>query len=370
VPKAVAAQCASFDAGGRARLSPRRTHRHVATLASRPGVDRAAARSRPERSEALMARRVLVLGGTGFIGRAFAWRCAAHGLSLKLTVVTRALAHGAELRPLSNLELVHGNVHDPATLARLVAGADVVVNLVAILHGRAQQFERVHVELPRQLGRACQEAGVGHIVHVSALGADAQAPSLYLRSKAAGEEALRAAGVPLTVLRPSIVFGAEDRFLNLFARMQRVLPLVPLAGAQARMQPVWVRDVAQALWACAMRGAAAAGTYEAVGPDVYTLAELVRLAGRRIGRARPQWALPSPLGWLQAWLLEHAPGRTLMSRDNLRSLQVDSVASGRWPTLQALGIEPATIAQAWAQEQGDAALMGQMLHWRSAHRDV
>jgi NADH dehydrogenase len=317
-----------------------------------------------------MAGRVLVLGGTGFIGRAFAWRCAAHGLSLKLTVVTRALTRGAELRPLSNVELVQGNVHDPAALARWVAGADLVVNLVAILHGRAQQFERVHVELPRQLGRICQEAGVGHIVHVSALGADAQAPSLYLRSKAAGEEALRAAGVPLTVLRPSIVFGDEDRFLNLFARMQRLLPLVPLASAHARMQPVWVRDVAQALWVCAMRGVSAAGIYEAVGPEVHTLGELVRLAGRRIGRARPHGALPSALGWALAWLLEHAPGPTLMSRDNLRSLQVDSVASGREPTLQALGIEPASIAQAWAQEQGDAALMGELLHWRAAQRDV
>ena len=316
-----------------------------------------------------MVRRVVVLGGTGFIGRAFAWRCAVHGLSLKLTVVTRALAHGAELRPLSNLELVRADVHQPAELARVVAGADAVVNLVAILHGRAADFECVHVELPRQLGRVCREAGVPHIVHVSALGADANAPSLYLRSKAAGEEALRAAGVPLTVLRPSIVFGAEDHFLNLFARMQRVLPLIPLAGALSRMQPVWVRDVAQALWACVERRVAAAGVYEAVGPEIYRLTELVSLAGRRVGHERAQWALPDALGWVQAWLLEHVPGPTLMSRDNLRSLQVDSVASGQVPTLEALGITPASIMQAWAEEQGDAALMGELLRWRAVRRD-
>lgn len=316
-----------------------------------------------------MARRVVVLGGTGFIGRAFAWRCAAHGLSLKLTVVTRAMAHGAELRPLSNLELVQADVHDPAALARVVAGADAVVNLIAILHGSAAQFERVHVELPRRLGMACRDAGVSHIVHVSALGADANAPSMYLRTKAAGEEALRAAGVPLTVLRPSIVFGAEDHFLNLFARMQRVLPLIPLAGSLSRMQPVWVRDVAQALWACIERGTAAAGIYEAVGPEIYRLTELVSLAGRRVGHERAQWALPDALGWLQAWLLEHAPGPTLMSRDNLRSLQVDTIASGDWPTLEALGIAPATIAQAWAEEGGDAALMRELLHWRAVRRD-
>jgi uncharacterized protein YbjT (DUF2867 family) len=317
-----------------------------------------------------MARRVVVLGGTGFIGRAFAWRCAAHGLSLKLTVPTRALAHGASLRPLPGLELLRADVHDPAALARLLAGADAVVNLVAILHGQASDFERVHVHLPRTLGRVCREAGVAHIVHVSALGASADAPSSYLRTKAAGEAALADCGVPLTVLRPSIVFGAEDRFLNLFARMQRVLPLIPLAGAHARMQPVWVRDVAQALWACVQRGMHAAGVFEAVGPHVYTLSELVRIAGRRAGHARPVWALPSALGSAQAWLLEHAPGRTLMSRDNLRSLQVDSVASGKLPTLQALGITPASIDQAWAQERGDAVLMAEMQHWRAAQRDV
>ncbi len=316
-----------------------------------------------------MARRVVVLGGTGFIGRAFAWRCAAHGLSIKLTVVTRAMRRGAELRPLSNVELVQADAHDPAALARALAGADAVVNLIAILHGRAAEFERVHVELPRRLGLACRDAGVSHIVHVSALGADANAPSMYLRTKAAGEEVLRAAGVPLSVLRPSIVFGAEDRFLNLFARMQRVLPLIPLAGALSRMQPVWVRDVAEALWVLVQHGVAATGIYEAVGPEIYRLTELVSLAGRRIGHERPQWRLPDALGWLQAWLLEHMPGRTLMSRDNLRSLQVDSVASGQWPTLEALGITPATIAQAWAEESGDAALMGELLHWRSAHRD-
>src|SRR5262245_54592011 len=124
-----------------------------------------------------MARRVVVLGGTGFIGRAFAWRCAAHGPEVQLTIPTRALARGAGLRPLPGLALLRADVHDAATLARLVAGADAVVNLVAILHGREADFQRVHVELPRQLGMACRAAGVRHIVHVSALGADPQAPS-------------------------------------------------------------------------------------------------------------------------------------------------------------------------------------------------
>jgi len=191
---------------------------------------------------------------------------------------------------------------------------------------------------------------------------------MYLRSKAAGEAALRDAGVPLSVLRPSVVFGADDHFLNLFARMQMLTPLVPLAGSRARFQPVWVRDVAQALYACAERGTA--GVFEAVGPQVFTLAELVRLAGRRAGHERPIWPLPHSLAAAQAWLLEHLPGPTLMSRDNLRSLQVDSVASGRLPTLDALGIWSASIDRAWAQERGGVAMDGELLRWRASRRDA
>jgi NADH dehydrogenase len=313
-------------------------------------------------------RNVVVLGGTGFVGRAFAWRCAAHGPSIQLTVPTRSPAQGADLRMLPGLALVAADVHDEPTLARLLAGADAVVNLVGILHGSAADFERVHAELPRRLARAARAAAVAHIVHVSALGADAAAPSLYLRSKAAGEAALRDAGVPLTVVRPSVVFGAEDNFLNLFARLQMLAPVVPLAGAQARFQPVWVRDLAQALWAGIDRGVT--GVFEAAGPQVFTLAELVRLAGRHAGHERAVWPLPRALGELQAWLLEHLPGPTLMSRDNLRSLQIDSVATGKLPGLDALGIQAATIEQAWAQEGGGVALMGELLRRRAAHRDA
>ena len=317
-----------------------------------------------------MTRRVVVLGGTGFIGRAFAWRCAAHGLSMQLTVPTRSLARGSELRPLPGLDLLRADVHDDATLATLLSGVDAVVNLVGILHGSAADFERVHAELPRRVARTARAGGVGHVVHVSALGADATAPSHYLRSKAAGEEALRDSGLPLTVLRPSVVFGADDHFLNLFARLQALTPVVPLAGASARFQPVWVRDLAQALWTCVDRGADRAGVIEAAGPQVFTLAELVRLAGRRAGHERVVWPLPSALAQAQAWLLEHLPGPTLMSRDNLRSLQVDNVASGRLPGLESLGIHPATIEQAWAQERGGVALMGELLRWRASHRDA
>jgi len=313
-------------------------------------------------------RRVVVLGGTGFIGRSYAWRCAAHGLSQQLVIATRSPPRGNSLRPLPNVTLVACNVRESTALSRLLAGADAVVNLVGILHGRDADFQRVHIELPLRIAELARVHDVPHVVHVSALGAATDAPSMYLRSKAAGEAALQRSGVPLSVIRPSVAFGAEDHLLNLFASLQAVLPVVPLAGADARLQPVWVRDVAQALWTCVERGPAAAGVYEAVGPQVLTLRELVRCAGRLSGHVRPVWPLPPAFGALQAWLLERLPGPTLMSRDNLHSLQVDAVASGRYPTLQALGITPASIEQARAQEGGDNEMLADLQRWRAAPR--
>jgi uncharacterized protein YbjT (DUF2867 family) len=315
-----------------------------------------------------MERRVVVLGGTGFIGRAYAWRCAAHGLSQQLTIATRSPSSGAMLRPNPGVALVPTNVYDNAALSRVMAGAEAVINLVGILHGSEADFQRVHIDLPLRIAELARAHDVPHIVHVSALGAATDAASMYLRSKAAGEAALQRSGLPLSVIRPSLVFGAEDRLLNLFARLQAVLPVMPLAGAHTRFQPVWVRDVAQALWTCVERGPAAAGVYEAVGPQVLTLRDLVKCAGRLSGHVRPVWPLPPALGLVQAWVLEHLPGPTLMSRDNLRSLQVDAVATSRFPTLQALDIKPASIEQARAQERGDREMLADMQRWRAAPR--
>lgn len=295
-------------------------------------------------------RNVLVLGGTGFVGRAVCERLVERAVERnggggggRITVPTRRLAHGNALRPLPTVELVQANVHDDATLARLVAGHDAVINLVAILHGSVGEFERVHVGLPRKLAAACGSTGVRRIVHVSALGVGAQAPSNYLRSKSEGEAVLRAAALDLTVLRPSVIFGAEDRFLNLFAQLQAVAPLLPLAGGSARFQPVWVQDVASAIVACLDRPQSIGQTYELAGPMVFTLSELVRLAGRWSGHERLQLPLPTALGYLQALMLELLPGAPLMSRDNLASMRVPNIAGGQLPGLAALGITPMAL---------------------------
>lgn len=285
--------------------------------------------------------RILILGGTGFVGRHVCEKLAR--LQHPVTVATRRLANARHLTTLPLLHTVECDVHDEAALTRLVAGHDAVVNLVAILYGTGAAFQRAHVELPQKLARACAATGVRRVVHVSALGAAPGAASLYQRSKAAGEQALQAAGLQLTVLRPSVIFGAEDQFLNLFARLQRVFPVMPLAGAQARFQPVWVEDVAQAVVHALQQPGTAGQVFEACGPDVFTLRQLVQLAGRHAGCARPVLPLPMALGRLQALLMELAPGEPLMSRDNLAAMQTDNIASGALPGLQALGIAPAAL---------------------------
>jgi NADH dehydrogenase len=288
-------------------------------------------------------KRVLVLGGTGFVGRHVCEHLARLGWAV--TVPTRRATNGSAVQHLPRLTVLEADVHDEAALRRLLAGHDAVVHLVAILHGREADFQRTHVELPEKLARACLTAGVPRLVHISALGADAAtadtAPSRYLRSKGRGEAALQAAatrGLQLTVLRPSVIFGADDRFLNLFARLQRIFPFMPLASANARFQPVWVEDVSAAVARCLQDRDSIGRTYELCGPTVMTLGEIVQLAGRAAGVPRPVLPLPAALGRLQALCMELAPGEPLMSRDNLDSMKVDNVATGRVPGLDALGI--------------------------------
>lgn len=289
--------------------------------------------------------RILVLGGTGFVGRQVCEQLAR--LGWRITVPTRRSVNAEAIQHLPGLTVVEASVHKASDLARLMPGHDAVVNLVAVLHGDQARFEQVHVRLPSLLAQAMNDAGVHRLVHISALGADPQAPSMYQRSKAQGEAVLREAGLALTVLRPSVIFGAEDKFLNLFADLQAWLPFMPLAGAGTRFQPVWVDDVARAVVTCLQDRNTIGKAYELTGPDVLTLGELVHRSGQwagvRSGKGRPVWPLPRWVGWLQAIFMELAPGEPLMSRDNLASMQVDNIASGQVPGLDALGIRASSL---------------------------
>lgn len=267
---------------------------------------------------------------------------------VSVTVPTRRLpARSVQMLP--KVTVVQADVHDPSQLAQLVRGHDVVVNLVAILHGDQEDFERTHVVLARLLAQTCIDQGVTRLVHVSALGADLHGPSMYQRSKAQGEAALQSGvvqGLELTVLRPSVIFGEDDAFINLFAKLQALTPVVPLAGANTRFQPVWVQDVAQAIVHAVLHRATVGQIYELVGPEVFTLKQLVEHAGVWAGHPRWVFALPPALAYAQAWVMEMMPGAPLMSRDNLATMQADNVADGQLLGLSALGVAHATALDA------------------------
>ena len=193
----------------------------------------------------MTARRIVVLGGSGFVGSALVARLAAQGDNVVVPVRRRAPARHLILLP--TVDVVEADVHDPATLAALVRGADAVVNLVGILNesGRTT-FERVHADLTRGTVDACRAGGVRRLLHMSALNADPSGPSRYLRSKGEAEAAVVASGLAWTIFRPSVIFGAGDSFLTLFARLARALPVIALAAPDARFQPVHVGDVVTA----------------------------------------------------------------------------------------------------------------------------
>lgn len=276
---------------------------------------------------------VLVIGGTGFIGREIVGKLVQAGH--RVNVPTRRYVHGRPLMVYPTVTLFEADIHDDAQLDDLVKGCDVVVNLVGVLHSRpgnpyGSDFDRAHVQLPGRIAKACVRHGAKQLIHVSALGASEQGPSGYARSKAAGEQAVRQAlagsQTTFTIFRPSVVFGRDDQFMNMFAKLARFFPVLPLAGASAKLQPIFVGDVAQAVVRVIGLSLAAGKTYDLAGPRAYTLGELVRLASVWSGHPRHVVNMPMSIGRMQATLFEMLPGQPIMSRDNLDSLKVDNVS--------------------------------------------
>ncbi len=285
---------------------------------------------------------VTVFGGSGFLGRYVVQQLARDGWTVRLAV--RHPGRAAFLKPLGDIGQIVPlcvPVQDREAVAAALSGADAAVNLIGILfEGGRQRFQSVHAEGARHIAETAAAAGVRALVHISAIGADPEAPAAYARSKGEGEAAVRAAFPAATVLRPSVVFGPEDDFFNRFAEMARFAPALPLIGGGAtRFQPVYVGDVARAVVKALNDPACRGKVYELGGPKVYSFKELLQLLLKTIARRRALVNLPFGLARLQAGFLELLP-KPPLTREQVTLLQRDNVVSPDALTLADLGIAP------------------------------
>ncbi|MDD2883999.1 MAG: complex I NDUFA9 subunit family protein [Dechloromonas sp.] len=301
-------------------------------------------------------KKVLLLGGSGFVGTYIVNRLSQRGI--EVTVPTRRRERTKALIIQPGVEMPEANIHCEKTLTELMRGHDVVINLVGILHSRdvklpySADFAQAHVELPKKIIAACQASGVRRLVHMSALKADPKGPSEYLASKGDGEAIVLAARdrLDVTVFRPSVIFGLGDSFLSMFASVLKKAPIFPLGFGHARFQPVWAADVADAFVDCLSNDATFGQAYDLVGPTTYSLRQLVDYTAELTGSRARIVALSEGWAYLQAGLMWLAPN-PLMSPDNLRSMQVDSVCDGpcqppaHWRPAALEAIAPTYIAR-------------------------
>jgi uncharacterized protein YbjT (DUF2867 family) len=310
---------------------------------------------------------VCVLGGTGFVGRVLASRLIRLGYEVR--VPTRNRERARRMLVLPGVQLLDADVHDAHTLKRLLRGCTAAINLVGILNERGHDgsgFRVAHLELTEKLVAACQDAGVNRLLQMSALKANAErGPSHYLRTKGQAELAIRnAAGEDLryTIFRPSVIFGPEDSFINRFAGLLKLMPIFPLARADARFAPVFVEDVVEAFAGSLADPATYGQTYQLCGPEIYSLGEIVAWIRRELGLRRVVIHLPDPLGRLQALTADYLlPGKPF-SLDNFRSLTVASVCTE--DGFEPLGIKPRSMKSIVPQYLGRRSVQDPMARLR------
>lgn len=283
---------------------------------------------------------IALIGGSGFVGRNLLPALTARGHSC--TVLTRDPELCRELCLVPGVRLLRVDPYNAEALAAALEGMDAAINLVGILNERGRSgkgFHRAHVTLTENLVSACQASGVERILYVSALNAGSENPkaSHYLRSKGEAEDRLRASGLKYTIVQPSIIFGEGDSFFNRFAGLLRYLPVLPLACPGARMQPVWVGDVVEAIAVALEIPQAVGQTYPLVGPKDTTLIQLVRFTAHAMGKKRLIMGLPDAVSRVQGLVFDFVPGKPFSS-DNYRSLKIDNVSA--YNALPELGIEP------------------------------
>jgi uncharacterized protein YbjT (DUF2867 family) len=294
-------------------------------------------------------RTVCVLGGTGFVGRHIVRLLCTQGFAVR--VPTRSMDKARQALGAAPVEAVHADVHDHVQLMKLFKGVDAAINLVGILHEQGgETFQRAHVELAGKVIETAKVAGVRRLLHMSALNAATDGPSAYLRTKGAAERRVQTCSLRTTIFRPSVIFGAGDSFLNLFAKLAQWVPVMPLACADAKFQPVWVEDVADAFVHSLNDEASIGQRYDLCGPQVYRLRELVAFAAACRNRHPLIVPLPDAVAYLQASVMEWLPVK-LITRDNFYSMQLDSVCRCEFP----LGITPARLEDIAPQYLGKGA---------------
>ena len=270
---------------------------------------------------------ILLIGGNGFVGRVLAAQVQQAGYSV--LIPSSHSAAGRELRMLPKIHIEDADVHEFDELQSLCARIKpngAVINLVGVLHDKPAKpygkiFKAAHVDLPKNIITAMQLHGLKRYLHMSALGADSHGPSMYQRSKGDGELAIKTSNLDWTIFRPSVIFGAQDQFINLFAKLTKLFPAMPLANHQAKFQPVSVNDVATAFVKALAMPQSIHQSYDLVGPKVYTMKEIVEFAARKANTSCAIIPVPPFVGYIQALAFEFLPGPTLMSRDNIASMQ-------------------------------------------------
>ncbi|MEM7168739.1 MAG: complex I NDUFA9 subunit family protein [Pseudomonadota bacterium] len=292
-----------------------------------------------------MAGLVTIFGGSGFVGRHVVQLLARDGWQIRVAV--RKPSKARFLQPLGNVAQitpVYARIQDAPRVAEVVSGADLVINLTGILYeSYRQSFDGVHARGAETVAKASAEAGASAFVHMSALGADGGSDSDYARTKGKGEEAVRAAFQSASIVRPSIIFGPEDSFFNRFAQMAQFSPFLPLiGGGETKYQPVYVGDVAQAIFKCATDSRYAGETYELGGPKIYSFKELLELMLQQTRRKNRLISLPFGLAEVIARFAELSPVPPL-TRDQVKLLRHDNVISPKAKTLADLGISPKTV---------------------------
>lgn len=293
---------------------------------------------------------ILILGGSGFVGRHLTRRLTRAGH--RVTVATRHAPVARALKIVPGVRIRAFDPYDVDALSTELDGQDVLINLVGILNERGfggAGFRRAHVELVEGAIEACRRAGVQRFVHMSALNAG-NGDSHYLVTRGEAEDRVRASGLDWTMFRPSTIFGPDDSFLNRFAGLLAISPVLPLARPAARFAPVWVGDVVEAFARALARKDSVGEVYELCGRETWTLAGLVRWVAARRGLRRWVLGLPDALGWLQGRVFDFVPGKPFSS-DNFKSLKVDSVCSE--PGFERLGLVPWGMAEKAVDWLGD-----------------